>query len=235
LAIENASLQSRPTFKDEERDVALIEENQRSQVIAPPSLLGSTGSAAPKTETLKILSALRSPAAAPWSHARGSFVIAFAAFTIAGAGVWGWSSKGISGEKRFVAGATPVVTSSAEALPAVPAAQATSTAIIENLPAALLPPAPLETTAASSPQSTPPRRAAAQTVPSPAAAMPAKHHARSAPSPRPHSATRTASTRSRKPPVTRKEQEQRAAKEADVALIQAMMAHVRGDGVAAAR
>jgi hypothetical protein len=35
--------------------------------------------------------------------------------------------------------------------------------------------------------------------------------------------------------VTRKEQEQRAAKEADVALIQAMMAHVRGDGVAAAR
>jgi hypothetical protein len=215
--------------------VATIEENRQNRVTAPPSLLGSAGSAAPKAENLKILSALQSSPAAPWSRARTPFVIALAACTIAGAGVWAWSAKETSGEEPLVASAAPVVAPSVDAVPAAPVAPAASAAIIETLPVAALPAAPLEATAVASPQPTPPRLAAAQTAPGAAAGVPARHHTLSTPSPRRHSATRTASARSKKPPVTRKEQEQRAAKEADVDLLEAMMAHVHGDSAAAAK
>lgn len=223
------------------------QENRRGNASAAPSLLGPAAATAPKGDELKILSAL---SATPGHGARTSArrPVALAALGIAALaiGVVGWQYATTASNEPLATAASHATALPPAPLAKAPAAEApasantqvvastelpaASAALIETLPAATEPAAssasPLAVLAAAEPAVA----ALPVAVPAGKPAKADKAGPKKAKRSQPRAGTHIATAKSSK----KKAPAHETAEEADVDLLEAMVAHVRGKNAAAA-
>lgn len=208
----------------------MAEENRkRDAAVTPPSLWGASKRPAAPAEDLKILSALQGPGAEPKRRSGSAVAIAAVCAVAAGVGAvlwWGASSRAVA---PVVAAASEAPVAKAEAVQPVPAqAPAASAAVIENVPVEPVAAVASAAAPAASAVAQPLAALAAEPVASAASAPPAKRPTKTHVAP--HKPA-TAHANAQKKPEAPKQ----AAKDPDVDLLEAMVAHVRGSKAAASK
>jgi ribonuclease E len=209
----------------------MAEENRkRDAAVAPPSLWGASKRPAAPAEDLKILSALQGPGAEP--KRRSGSAVAVAAVCAVAAGVsavlwWGASSRAAA-PMAMATSEVPVAKAEAVPLQAAPAqAPAASAAVIENVPAEPVV-AAASAAAPASPVAQPLAALAAEPVASAASVPPARRAAKAHAAPHKPATAHASAQKKPEPP-------KQAAKDPDVDLLEAMVAHVRGTKAAASK